>query len=202
MKYFFKLIVCVLSLHSYTLAAPLTSKTLNDYFATAQSISANFTQSIKQDNQAVAQESKGTLLIGKQEGFRWDYLSPDEQVIVSNGEKLWHYDKALAQVTVQKVDQQAQQAPLALLMGQSPITAHFVISVKQDLFTLTPKQTSQELQNIQIELSQGKTLKRIVINDQLGNATTITLSHVKLNQPLPRDIFRFTAPAGVDVVGE
>ncbi|HEY7378506.1 MAG TPA: outer membrane lipoprotein chaperone LolA, partial [Steroidobacteraceae bacterium] len=49
-------------------------------------------------------ESAGTLYPQKPGRFRWDYREPTQQLIVSDGAKIWLYDVDLEQVTVKTVD--------------------------------------------------------------------------------------------------
>ena len=48
----------------------------------------------------------------------------------------------------------------------------------------------------------AKALVRMVFRDQLGNTTEIRFDGWQRNPRLPPDTFRFTPPAGVDVVGD
>ncbi|MBS1146783.1 MAG: outer rane lipoprotein carrier protein LolA, partial [Proteobacteria bacterium] len=51
----------------------------------------------------VTQQASGKMMFARPGKFRWDYVAPYEQVIVSDGVKLWLYDADLDQVTVKSL---------------------------------------------------------------------------------------------------
>jgi outer membrane lipoprotein carrier protein len=61
--------------------------------------------------------SSGTFEFARPNRFRFSYLKPFEQQIVSDGQKVWIYDADLNQVTVRKLGQALGATPAALLAG-------------------------------------------------------------------------------------
>ncbi|MND03532.1 Outer-membrane lipoprotein carrier protein precursor [compost metagenome] len=54
-----------------------------------------------------------------------------------------------------------------------------------------------------IRLGFGKTgLEALELRDQFGQITVIKFSTIERNAKIPQDAFRFTPPAGADVISE
>ena len=60
------------------------------------------------------QQSEGEFYLNRPGKFRWDYRAPYEQIIVSDGQRIWIYDVDLQQVTVQKQEAGLPTTPMAL----------------------------------------------------------------------------------------
>ena len=75
---------------------------LASFLADVQSGDVTFTQTIRPAGQADApsQVLRGRMRFSRPDRFRFDYLTPYEQVIVADGQAIWLYDVDLAQVSV------------------------------------------------------------------------------------------------------
>src|SRR3989338_5265990 len=87
---------------------------LNQLLQSFHSMSANFTQNIT-DNQGNQSMATGSLIIQKPNQFRWEEVSPNEQLFISDGKKLWNVEPDLEQVTVSALSQNLSTTPLLLL---------------------------------------------------------------------------------------
>ena len=165
---------------------------------------ADFTQVLRDTNQGQLQKSTGQVWIKKPSYFKWQILSPNKQLLVSNGKKLWNYDEDLEQVTVQKVPTDISQAPYLLLLSgnESVLTKVFSIStLSEDSYRLKPKEGANSLiQYVDMRFS-GKKLTELVIQSETSQSTVITFNHISF-QTIPEHNFYFTAPKGVDILGE
>ena len=86
-------------------------ESLKTFIQEAQTVRANFSQTLLDKDARTIQESSGTMLFERPDKFRWTYEEPYEQLIVGDGTKVWFYDQDLEQVTVR---------PLDLAIGGSP----------------------------------------------------------------------------------
>jgi len=150
-------------------------------------------------------ESGGTLYLQKPGRFRWDYRKPDEQLIVSDGEKVWLYDVQLEQVTVKTLDESLSTTPALLLAGKSTITDGFTVTGLGnrdgiDWLQLTPKRSDTDFVEFRLGFASGE-LKVMELKDKLQQSTRIEFSHVRRNPQLAAGLFTFVPPAGVDVIG-
>ncbi|MGB1109476.1 MAG: outer membrane lipoprotein chaperone LolA, partial [Gammaproteobacteria bacterium] len=101
------------------------SNKLQDYLNRTQSLSARFHQQLLDEDRIELQQSKGSVLIERPMRFRWDYVEPFPQLIVTNGERFWLYDSELKQVTIRPVDQALGRSPAMVLSTDKPLDEEF-----------------------------------------------------------------------------
>ena len=187
-------------------AKPSTTQ-VQDYFSGLRSLQANFVQQVYNAKGRLLEQSSGTMFMKKPGQFRWDYKKPSVNEIVADGRRLWMYDKELEQVTVQPMNKAMNSTPLALLSGKEPLQKSFSIRIlgsrkNQNLYELVPRKKSDESQFKALRiLFKNNELRRLELEDMLGQRTRISLSQLKRNSRLSSSLFRFTPPKGVDVIG-
>ncbi|MGM8871950.1 outer membrane lipoprotein chaperone LolA [Psychrobacter sp. 2Y5] len=187
-------------------AAPADSlqaaKRLNSLLTNTKSMSANFSQTTKGANSGTF---KGSMSVQRPNNFRWETKSPSQQLIVANGSTMWVYDKDLEQATKQTVDSQVGNTPALLLSGDpSKIAQNFKITqpyANKNYYVLYPKASDASFKNLSMSFSGGKPVM-MVLNDNLGQTTSIKFSNIKLNPSMSSGQFKFTPPQGVDVINQ
>lgn len=182
------------------------AKRLNELLSAANTMSATFSQMTLSSNGSSLQETTGQVALQRPGMFRWHTDAPLEQVLVSNGEKIWLYDPDLEQVTIQKLDQRLTHTPALLLSGDvSALAENFSISWKEgsavDDFVLSPKASDSMFETLRLSF-RGGVINDMQLNDPIGQRTNILFQGVKLNQPVDASQFNFTVPDGVDVISE
>ena len=178
---------------------------LQSFLAGTSSLQAEFTQTIFSARARTPQESRGSVAISRPGKFRWVVTSPFEQTLVGDGEKVWLYDPELEQVTVRKVADALGGTPAALLAGDGSAEAAFSFTdggTRDGLqwVEATPKDSESSFARVRFGFA-GKLLSRMELQDHFGQLTVIAFSKLRINAPLPAGQFRFTVPAGVDVIG-
>lgn len=178
----------------------------DDFFNRLESLQADFEQQVTDPNGKVIQQSSGQLWMHKPGRFRWQYLLPYEQLIVSNSVLLWVYEPDLEQATVRPLDSSMSQTPAVLLSGNQPLSESFDIVFSghhdnSDYFHLTPKKQDSGYSGI-IMVMQGSLLQRMELEDDLGQVTRFIFKNMKTNISIAANMFTFVAPAGVDVIGD
>jgi outer membrane lipoprotein carrier protein len=127
-------------------------------------------------------------------------------VIVADGGKVWVYDPDLKQVTVRPQGAEEQNSPLAVLIDPKKLDRDFIIRDAGrdgglDWLELLPRQAENAaFQNARLGFD-AKGLVRLRIVDSLGQRTDISFSGWTRNPRFDAKTFRFSPPAGVDVVG-
>ena len=178
------------------------AKRLNKLLTNTKSMTANFSQTTKGANSGTF---KGTMSVQRPNNFRWETKSPSEQLIVANGSSMWIYDKDLEQVTKQNVDSQVGNTPALLLSGDpSKIDKNFKITqpyANKNYYVLYPKSDSSSFKSLSMSFSGGKPVM-MVLNDSLGQTTTIKFSGIKMNPSIASSQFKFTPPKGVDIINQ
>ena len=167
---------------------------------------ARFAQMVLDRNMKQLQQVTGTMQFSRPGKFRWEYDKPYEQTIVSDGSRLWLYDKDLNQVTVRRLDRALGSSPAALLAGSNEIEKSYALTSagSQDgLDWLDAVPRTQDTAFERIRLGFGKAgLEAMELRDQFGQITVIKFSTIERNAQLPQEAFRFAPPPGADVISE
>ena len=167
--------------------------------------SADFTQTIDDGHGKVVRTAAGKLYLQKPGKFRWDYSQPSQQLFLADGEQIWLYDKDLQQANVRDMDVSLASTPAVLLSGGATVSSQFDVtalpkSAGLDWYQLVPKHPDTDFQMVRIGFNKGE-LASMLLADKLNQVTQLTFSNTQRNVKLIPDLFTFTPPAGVDVIG-
>lgn len=202
------LLLTVLSLSSVSVLADdeVAVQRLTQLLNQAQTITARFSQLTLDGSGTQLQETAGQLALKRPGLFRWHTDEPMEQLLVSNGEKVWLYDPDLEQVTIQTLDQRLTHTPALLLSGDvSKIRENFEISFKEGGnvvdFILKPKSKDTLFDSLRLSFRSG-VLNDMQLIDSIGQRTNILFLNVKMNEALDNAQFSFDVPEGADVIQE
>jgi outer membrane lipoprotein carrier protein len=202
------LLLTVLSFSSVAAVADdsLAVQRLTELLNQAQTISARFSQLTLDGSGTQLQETAGQLALKRPGLFRWHTDAPMEQLLVSNGEKVWLYDPDLEQVTIQTLDQRLTHTPALLLSGDvSKISENFEISHSESGnvvdFILKPKSKDSLFDSLRLSF-RNKVLNVMQLIDSIGQRTNILFLGVKMNEALDDGLFTFDIPEGADVIQE
>lgn len=168
-------------------------------------LSAEFKQTLLDEDKNIVQQSRGTLALQRPGKFAWIYAEPFEQRIIADGSELWIYDVELDQVTVKPMDEGISNAPIMILMKESDVTQQFKVSeVGQRKYLywveLEPLASDLEFQRIFIGLEDGR-VRAMELQDQFGQSTQIVFDNLRLGVVHNPATFKFVPPDGVDVYG-
>ncbi len=176
---------------------------LQAYFDKLRTFSGEFEQSVKNVQFSVIEESSGTLVIQRPNKFRWDYLRPYVQNIVSDGEKVWIYDADLEQVTVKDFNSTLGNTPALLLSRKQKIAKSFLVSHSPgengiEWFDLLPIQMTDGFTSIGLAFLNDQ-LVGMKLMDNLGQTTELVFKKTQVNTPVLKKSFTFIPPQGADV---
>jgi outer membrane lipoprotein carrier protein len=177
--------------------------TLREFVRDVKSGSAAFTQTVTSADGARKKTSSGQFEFLRPNRFRFGYAKPFEQLIVADGSKVWIYDTDLNQASSRKIAQALGTTPAALLAGGS-LDNDFTLSNQPakdglDWARAVPKVKDGPFQEMRVGF-RGKTLAAVEIVDSFGQRSFLQFSGFQANPALAQDRFRFTPPAGADVV--
>ncbi len=178
---------------------------LQGFFQGLRSLEAAFHQTVRDETGRIVQESAGTLALQRPDRFRWDYVAPYRQVIVTDGRRLWIYDEDLEQVTV-KDFAAIGDTPATLLSSDRPLEASFVL---QDGGTgkglswvvLRPRRPDTGFARIRLGFA-GNDLAVMTLTDSFDQTTEIRLDALRRNVAIDPRRFVFRPPPGVDVIDD
>ena len=199
---------CMLLIQSLVTASAATGDAaarVEHYLAGLKTWSADFTQEIDDANGKVLRSASGHLYLRRPGKFRWDYTAPSKQIILADGKQLWFYDEDLQQANVRNMDSTLASTPAVLLAGGATVSSQFNITALPasggfEWFQLIPKHPTSDFQAIRIAFADGE-LMRMLFADKLNQVTRLAFSNPKRNVVLAPDLFVFTPPPGVDVIG-
>ena len=179
-------------------------KRLTELLGQAQTMTGRFSQLTLDGSGTRLQEAGGEMALKRPGLLRWHTDAPMEQLLVSNGEKVWLYDPDLQQVTIQPLDQRMSHTPALLLSGDvSKIGENFNISYKEGGsvvdFILKPKAKDTLFDTLRLSFRNG-VINDMQLIDSIGQRTNILFLNVKMNEPLDSAQFTFKVPQGADVI--
>ena len=197
-------------------AAPVWSwasglSSLEAFMKDAQAGKAAFTQTVTspgRDGQADrVKTSSGEFQFQRPGKFSFTYTKPFEQLIVADGKTLWMLDKDLNQVTQRAQSEALGTTPAAILASAASLQdlrKNFTLSDAADAQGLqwveaVPKQAESQLKQVRVGFEAGK-LAALEMTDNFGQRSQIRFTQMQLSPSLPESAFRFTPPAGADVL--
>src|SRR5213080_3089699 len=208
---------CAVALVSIA-AAQAAATPLDGYLDGLRTLRARFLQTLVDAHGREIERATGTLIVARPGKFSWE-IHPQHpaagddpghggstgQLMVCDGTNLWFLDRDLEQVTVKPVDAALSATPAMLLSA--------VTDVRKS-FSLTPAGTRAGLEWVLVEPRDaeadfrsalfgfaGAELKRMILEDKLGETTTISFGKIERNAPVAPAEVSFTPPAGADVIG-
>jgi outer membrane lipoprotein carrier protein len=190
-------------MHSMLAARADGLDTLREFVRDVKSGRASFTQTVSSADGVKKRSSSGSFEFARPNRFRFSYAKPFEQLIVSDGQKVWIHDLDLNQVSVRKLTQALGATPAALLAGASLDKEFELIAMPSkdgiDWVQATPKQKDGAFQSMRIGF-RGKELAAVEIFDSFGQQSVLQFSQYTANVALPEQSFRFVPPSGADVI--
>jgi outer membrane lipoprotein carrier protein len=195
-------VACLLSCSAFVARAD-SLDTLREFVRDVKSGRASFTQTVTSADGAKKRVSSGSFEFARPNRFRFAYAKPFEQLIVSDGNKVWIHDVDLNQVSVRKLGAALGATPAALLAGAS-LDTEFELAAQPskdgiDWVQATPRQKDGAFQSMRIGF-RGKELAAVEVLDSFGQRSLLQFSQYAANVALPEQSFRFVPPAGADVI--
>ncbi|MHA3053994.1 outer membrane lipoprotein chaperone LolA [Acinetobacter sp. ANC 4633] len=181
------------------------------------SLSASFEQTTKSNGKKTVQKKgltaqhlnqtfRGTMKVARPGKFFWETTAPSKQTIVTTGKTVWIYDPDLQQAVRQSLSDQVANTPALLLSGNtSQIMQSYRVSQpdhSKTYYILTPKAKDSAFLNLSISFSANGTPAFMILNDSLGQTTTIRFTNAAKNVSIPASIFNFTPPKGTDIIDQ
>ena len=182
---------------------------LNAFANNISSMSSEFSQVVLDKKGLKLQDVEGVMLFKRPNKFRWDYLKPYQNQIISDGDRLYMYDQDLRQVSINPIAKVAGSTPLLIIAGKN-IEKYFTLKNIDDQVNnegnqnikwveAVPKEEGAGFSKVILGLTENK-LSVMKIVDAFEHTTTISFKNAKYNVTLVDNDFLFKLPTGVDVV--
>jgi outer membrane lipoprotein carrier protein len=198
-----KILCLVLGFASIAVFADANS-ILDGFLTQAKTMKADFSQTVISGKKS--RTTTGTMEIARPNKFRWEYTQ-DQQLIVSDAQKIYIYDQPLQQVTVKALGKSIDKSPAAVLAGANNIRSLYKVSelpTKGDNLSwiqIEPKAANDNngFQIVMMGFNSQNQLKSMKFTDNFGNKTNLKFSNLQTGVKIPDSDFKFKIPAGVDV---
>lgn len=147
----------------------------------------------------------GRFIVRRPGQFRWETGLGPAQVMVADGRNLWFYDRDLEQVTVKPARSALTATPAMLLVGGVNLRESLEIknlpkSSGLDWVAVKPRGADAEFRSARLGFA-GNDLRRMEIEDKLGQKTLLVFSKTLRNAALAADTFVFQSPPDADLIG-
>ncbi len=171
-----------------------------------QDVQANFVQFTTSATLKETVKGEGVVYFKKPGMMKWEYKSPNKDIIVSDGNTIWVYQYDIGQVMVANVSISGTSISNNFLAGMGNLKRDFDIELSEQdntayLLKLKPKLPQPNIQKLYISVDKKTSLVvKTIVYDMLGNETKVIFENLKTNQSLPNSIFKFKIPEGVKVI--
>jgi outer membrane lipoprotein carrier protein len=178
---------------------------VEEHYNRAKTLEVHFVESYSVQGQARKSES-GELTLRKPGRMRWDYSDPSGKLFVSDGNNVYLYTPETKRVEKTKLKaSDDMRAPLAFLLGKLDFAKEFrdfEFKPEGANFVITAKAKSDKLpyDRVQMLVTPGFEIQRLVVNGQDLSVLTFQLDGEKLNPPVDDAVFKFQMPAGATLV--
>ena len=198
---------------------PTRSPSLEEYvrqveasYRSVRSLRADFTQTYVLG--ARTRVESGVVCFARGGLMRWDYRQPQEKLFFSDGKKLWLYIPEEKQLTRSSVKASEDvRAPLRLLLSRLNLRRVFSRiefadpSVAHDpanrVLRAFPKRGYEEdYREVWLELNPDFDIRRLVVFYPDQSTMEFQFDHIARNVSLGPSLFRFTPPAGTEVIDQ
>ena len=205
-----KFLLAVLAMVAAVPGAFAGTTPLDSYLDDMKTLRATFLQTLADAHGREIDRSTGTLIVSRPGKFSWEIhpqgsSAGSGQLMVADGRNLWFLDRDLQQVTVKPADAALSATPAMLLSGTVDVRKNFTITAAPkrdglDWVLVEPHGSEADFRHALMGFD-GKDLKRMILEDKLGQTATVMFDHVERNGKVAPEEVSFTPPAGVDVIG-
>jgi len=220
------LLICLL-LPSLSLSAGNTeypediAARLQKKYDQMRSLTFTFNQQSQGQVSGRPRTGSGTALFyktGKTSRMRWNYSTPDEQVLISDGTTFSMYFAELRQMIVTPADSLESDLTYTFFSGRGRIADKFHILPPDEEFNeqevkpgqpkiikLVPKEPQSQVQAIHLWVDDDSLIRRIEIRDHFDTVTILTLSKIEIDtiggsSSEVAKLFAFTPPEDTEII--
>ena len=191
------------------------AKLLQSAYEKTETFTADFKQETAMRMSTRSRTAEGRVTIKKPMFIRWDYVSPDKQILVGNGRQFLMYFEKTKQMIIRPVDDYMESdVTYAFFTGTGDILRDFDVhdgkvedgiletDLGDDFFLkLVPKKQHPQLEYMLLWIDRSSHLiNRLQLIDLFGNVTDLVFSNIHTGVPVAEEYFSFTPPPGTEVI--
>jgi outer membrane lipoprotein carrier protein len=194
-----------LAAQSVAPSATQLAAAVDHHYNVLHRLRVNFTETYQ--GMGMDRHESGVLLLEKPGRMRWNYAEPAGKVFVLDGKYGWFYtpgDAQVQQIPAKKLDD--LRSPLRFLLGHAQLTKELdgltMAPADGDMFRLrgVPRGMEQRVRSLELVVSREGTIQSMTLEELDGSRTSFAFKDEQANPVIAADTFRFTPPAGVQVV--
>jgi outer membrane lipoprotein carrier protein len=192
-------------------ALPVLLEQVQKEYKKSAGIEAEFEQESIIKSTKTNKKSQGKIWIKHPNKLRWETISPDQNILISDGKYFWFYTPPFekgdrGQVIIKKSAQVQTRFLNALLSGSFDFAgAKTAIETKtSNVFLLKPSEdTAGDVKTAEVTVNaQTRKIEKVSLIHISGNETTIQLKEVKLVKKLSDQLFHFVPDRNTDQIRE
>ncbi|MCF6290281.1 MAG: outer membrane lipoprotein carrier protein LolA [Desulfobacterales bacterium] len=200
------------------LDAESVARHIQKNYETAQGMSADFTQVTTLKLSRRQRQGSGRVILRKPGLMRWDYFSPDRQVLISNGTTLTMYFEKSHQLITSPAREYLQSDVIyGFFTGSGDILRDFIVSFADGarfardttyLLKLIPRQPQPQVAQLYLWVDAPDFLiQRIRIIDHFNTVTDISFSNISMHtvgddQGIDPGLFKFSPPPDTEIINQ
>jgi len=173
-----------------------------------KTMTADFKQSTSVPMTTRKRVGAGKVVISKPGRIRWDYQTPDKQVLISDGKKVSMFIANSAQMVVQPVSEYINSdVTYAFFVGTGNIVRDFKVlpperqaDASLKAIKLVPKTAHPQVDYLHVWIDENFMVRRLEIVDHFGSITDLAFSNITRNVPVSPETFVFTPPLGTEII--
>jgi outer membrane lipoprotein carrier protein len=189
--------------------APAIAHAVDEHYNHLHTLQAEFTEIYH--GAGMERTESGTLWLKKPGKMRWEYRSPTEKLFLGDGKDAWFYlpgDRQVRKTSMRKLDD--LRSPLGFLLGKTRLEKELQgLSLAPDVTPLSPGDLvlrgvpaamAERVQQVLLEVTPGWQIARITMEEVDGSTTEYRFTEQKENVAVDDQRFRFSPPAGVEII--
>jgi outer membrane lipoprotein carrier protein len=174
-----------------------------------QTLEAQFAETYS--GAGMTRKESGKLELKKPGRMRWDYDEPRPKMFLTDGSTAWFYvpgEKQVRRTPVKQIED--LRSPLRYLLGKTKLEREFVgLAIAGEAKPLNtgdmvlrgiPKGMEERVLRTLLEVTSDGLITRIVVEELDGSVTEFRFLQQRENVQIADQRFKFTPPAGVEVV--
>ncbi|MEH6454506.1 MAG: outer membrane lipoprotein chaperone LolA [Psychromonas sp.] len=194
------ILLCSLFITSLSVNAMTDGELLKQKLAKHDVINAEFSQHVTSADGKLLNESLGHLSVTRPGKFRWEVVSPEEELIVSDGQTMWFYSPFIEQVTLINLSDAIEGTPFILLSGANDQQwNNYQVNKAGKQFIVTDKINQSQDTSFIFEFNKSGNVSKFIVLEELGQRSEFTLSHQPLKASVNTNYYSFEVPDGVEV---
>lgn len=197
------------------------ARRLQQRYDTMRSLTFIFHQDIRGEMTGRPRQGSGQATFLKNNGkarMRWDYVSPDRQVLISDGVTFSMYFASLKQLIISPAEKLDTDLTYSFFAGKGVLKRDFYIRPADEDYQvedenmlkaikIIPKTQQSQVQDIHLYVAADSLIRRIMIRDHFSTVTVLNLSDIEVDKVTTgkspeqvETIFTFNPPEGTEII--